>query len=47
MDKQQKMIVSQTQRRKKPFVEPEVIKHDEPLHEVVINPFDPQLPLAE
>jgi hypothetical protein len=32
---------------KKPFAEPEVIKHDEPLHEVVMNPFDPQLPLAE
>ena len=32
---------------KKPFVEPELIKHDEPLHEVVQNPFDPQLPLAE
>ena len=32
---------------KKPFVEPEVIKHDEPLHEVVTNPFDSQLPLAE
>ncbi len=33
--------------KKKPFVEPELIKHDEPLHEVVMNPFDPQLPLAE
>ena len=33
--------------QKKPFVEPELIKHDEPLHEVVMNPFDPQLPLAE
>ena len=32
---------------KKPFAEPELIKHDEPLHEVVMNPFDPQLPLAE
>lgn len=32
---------------KKPFVVPELIKHDEPLHEVVQNPFDPQLPLAE
>jgi coenzyme PQQ synthesis protein D (PqqD) len=32
---------------KKPFVEPDLIKHDEPLHEVVQNPFDPQLPLAE
>ena len=29
------------------FGEPELIKHDEPLHEVVMNPFDPQLPLAE
>jgi hypothetical protein len=29
------------------FNEPELIKHDEPLHEVVMNPFDPQLPLAE
>ncbi len=33
--------------KKKPYVEPELIKHDEPLHEVVMNPFDPQLPLAE
>lgn len=33
--------------QKKPFVKPELIKHDEPLHEVVMNPFDPQLPLAE
>ena len=32
---------------KRPFSEPELIKHDEPLHEVVMNPFDPQLPLAE
>lgn len=29
------------------FTEPELIKHDEPLHEVSHNPFDPQLPLAE
>ena len=33
--------------KKKAFTKPEVIKHDEPLHEVVLNPFDPQLPLAE
>ena len=33
--------------KRKPFTEPELIKHDEPLHEVVMNPFDPQLPLAE
>jgi hypothetical protein len=26
---------------------PELIKHDEPLHEVTTSPFDPQLPLAE
>jgi hypothetical protein len=32
---------------KRPFIEPELIKHDEPLHDVVLNPFDPQLPLAE
>ena len=29
------------------FVAPELIKHDEPLHEVPSSPFDPQLPLAE
>jgi Coenzyme PQQ synthesis protein D (PqqD) len=29
------------------FSEPELTKHAEPLHEVVMNPFDPQLPLAE
>jgi len=33
--------------KKKPFVKPELLKHDEPLHAVVMNPFDPQLPLAE
>jgi hypothetical protein len=32
---------------RRPFAEPELIKHDEPLHEVSISPFDPQLPLAE
>jgi hypothetical protein len=26
---------------------PELIRHDEPLHEVPLHPFDPQLPLAE
>jgi hypothetical protein len=30
-----------------PFAQPELIKHDEPLHEVSTSPFDPQLPLAE
>jgi hypothetical protein len=33
--------------KKKPFAKPELLKHDEPLHGVVMNPFDPQLPLAE
>lgn len=32
---------------RRPFGEPEVRMHDEPLHDVVMNPFDPQLPLAE
>jgi hypothetical protein len=32
---------------RKPFPEPELLKHAEPLHDVVMNPFDPQLPLAE
>lgn len=32
---------------KKPFAKPELVKHAEPLHAVVMNPFDPQLPLAE
>ena len=32
---------------RKRFDRPELIKHDEPLHAVVMNPFDPQLPLAE
>jgi hypothetical protein len=27
--------------------EPQLLKHDEPLHEITKNPFDPQLPLAE
>jgi hypothetical protein len=30
-----------------PFTQPELIRHDEPLHEVRVSPFDPQLPLAE
>jgi Coenzyme PQQ synthesis protein D (PqqD) len=29
------------------FERPQLIKHDEPLHEVANTPFDPQLPLAE
>ncbi|MGH2992447.1 MAG: PqqD family protein [Solirubrobacterales bacterium] len=29
------------------FEEPQLIKHDEPLHDVANTPFDPQLPLAE
>jgi coenzyme PQQ synthesis protein D (PqqD) len=32
---------------KRRFAAPELIKHDEPLHEVSTSPFDPQLPLAE
>jgi hypothetical protein len=32
---------------KRPFSEPELVQHDEPLHNVAISPFDPQLPLAE
>jgi hypothetical protein len=31
----------------KALQEPELVKHDEPLHEVPVSPFDPQLPLAE
>lgn len=31
----------------RPFTQPELIRHDEPLHEVRVSPFDPQLPLAE
>jgi hypothetical protein len=29
------------------FAKPELVKHDEPLHEVSMSPFDSQLPLAE
>ena len=32
---------------KHPFTLPELARHDEPLHEVSMSPFDPQLPLAE
>jgi hypothetical protein len=32
---------------RQPFSDPELVKHDEPLHEVSMSPFDPQLPLAE
>jgi hypothetical protein len=31
----------------KALAEPELVLHDEPLHEVPSSPFDPQLPLAE
>jgi len=31
----------------RPFEVPQLIKHDEPLHEVANKEFDPQLPLAE
>jgi len=33
--------------RPRAFEEPQLIKHDEPLHEAASSPFDPQLPLAE
>jgi hypothetical protein len=32
---------------RRPFNQPELIRHDEPLHEIQVSPFDPQLPLAE
>jgi hypothetical protein len=32
---------------RRPFEEPQLVKHDEPLHDVANTPFDPQLPLAE
>lgn len=32
---------------KGPLTPPLLSKHDEPLHEVPLHPFDPQLPLAE
>ena len=32
---------------KRPFSEPALVQHDEPLHEVATSPFDAQLPLAE
>lgn len=32
---------------KLPLTPPRLLKHDEPLHEVPLHPFDPQLPLAE
>ncbi len=32
---------------RQPFTQPELIRHDEPLHEVPVSAFDPQLPLAE
>jgi hypothetical protein len=34
-------------RPRAPFEQPQLIKHDEPLHDVANTPFDPQLPLAE
>ena len=32
---------------RRPLTVPLLSKHDEPLHEVPLHPFDPQLPLAE
>jgi hypothetical protein len=32
---------------RRPFRPPQLVQHDEPLHEVAASPFDPQLPLAE
>jgi coenzyme PQQ synthesis protein D (PqqD) len=32
---------------RRPFTPPELVRHDEPLHDVSTSPFDPQLPLAE
>jgi hypothetical protein len=36
-----------TEKAKTPLTSPMLLKHDEPLHEVPLHPFDPQLPLAE
>lgn len=33
--------------QRRPFRQPELVKHDEPLSDVSTHPFDPQLPLAE
>jgi hypothetical protein len=33
--------------KKQPFRDPVLIKHDEPLSQISLHPFDPQLPLAE
>lgn len=35
------------ERGERPFSEPALVQHDEPLHEVATSPFDAQLPLAE
>lgn len=32
---------------RRPFAEPRLLKHEEPLTKMVTHPFDPQLPLAE
>ncbi len=37
----------QPEGRRMPLTAPILSKHDEPLHEVPLHPFDPQLPLAE
>jgi hypothetical protein len=36
-----------TGRAKRQFSQPTLVRHDEPLHEVSISPYDAQLPLAE
>jgi hypothetical protein len=36
-----------TSAKTRPFSDPVLLKHDEPLNQVSLHPFDPQLPLAE
>ncbi|HJR63526.1 MAG TPA: PqqD family protein [Gemmatimonadaceae bacterium] len=38
---------SRTSVKTRPFSDPVLLKHDEPLNQVSLHPFDPQLPLAE
>ena len=40
-------LAGQPAAEKVPLTPPRLLKHDEPLHEVPLHPFDPQLPLAE
>jgi hypothetical protein len=41
------IVTADASDEQRPFADPVLVKHEEPLHEVSKSPADPQLPLAE